>query len=371
MGQALGEGTGMSNPGPPKILEKLVGALLPPAYREHVLGDLWERYRGNWRYLCEALLILPLLVVSRIRRTTDAQNLLTEAFAVYLSFVAAGWQFYGSSFLYDHSGFLRLAVPAGAALGSLLLLDAYFDRGYKGLTVAVRGVAFAVGISLSPQFLMASLIPRLRLPLSVLLAGGASSVLLVSGLRRFLQAGALHRFQQSLECRFDPHRMSAEEIRTAAFRIRTRARVVRVVLCLAGGSAALVWVWAMRHSPNLAYSLGCGISLAGTAYGVYVLQKGFSRGRLEADASLAMCLEFYRRNLEGRLDLLRHVWPRLIALPLAGTLIVLAADPAIPAFWLRVPGVVLAILFYGSLGWLVGRRAPAFQRQIDALDQFE
>jgi hypothetical protein len=47
----------------------------------------------------------------------------------------------------------------------------------------------------------------------------------------------------------------------------------------------------------------------------------------------------------------------------------LAADPAIPDFWLRIPGLVLAILFYGTVGWLVQRRVPAFQRQIDALDQ--
>ena len=106
----------MSNPGPPKTLETIVGALLPSACREHVLGDLCERYRGNWQYLCDALLILPMLVASRIRRTADPQMLLIEAFAIYLSFVAAGWQFCGASFLYDDSGFLRLAVPALAAL---------------------------------------------------------------------------------------------------------------------------------------------------------------------------------------------------------------------------------------------------------------
>jgi hypothetical protein len=364
----------MSNSGPPQALEKIVASLMPPACREHVLGDLFERYRSNREYLREALLILPLVVASRIRRKADANVLLIEAFATYLSFVAVGWQFYGASFLYEHSGFLRLAVPAVAALAGLLLFDAYFDRGNRepmGPVQSAAGAAFAMVAGLAFQFLLAGLIPRLRVPLSVLLAGGASSALLVSGLRSFRQAGALRRLRQSLECQFDPHRMSAEEIRTAAFRIRTRARVVRMVLCLGGWPPALVWVWAMRHSPNLAYSLGCGISLAGTTYGIYILQKGFSRGRLEADPSLAMCLEFYRRNLEGRLDLLRHVWPRLIALPLAGTLIVFAADPAIPGFWLKVPGLVLAILFYGSLGWLVQSRAPAFQRQFDALDQFE
>jgi len=360
----------MSNSGPPKTLETMVAALMPPACREHVLGDLYERYRNNWQYLCEALLILPMLVASRIRRTADPQILLSEAFATYLSFVAAGWQFYGVSFLYDHSGFLRLAVPAIAALGCLLLLDAYFDRGNKGLAAAVTALAItptlALGAGLLFQLLLGDLIPRFHLPFNVLLAGGASSALLVSGLRSVLQA----RFRQPMECQsVDPRLMSPEEIRAAALRMYKVTRAVRVALCASIWVPALVWVPAMGRSPNLFYRLGCGISLAAWVYSVKMLQKGLSRGHLKANPSLAMCLEFCRTNLEGRRDILRYAWRRFLGPLLAGTLIVLAADPEIDVVWMRIPGLLVASFFYCAVGWFVRRRVPAFQRQIDAYEQ--
>ncbi len=362
----------MSKPGPSKILEALVGALLPPACREHVLGDLQERYRGNRQFLSEALLLLPMLVVSRIRRTADAQILLIEAFAVYLSFVAAGWQFYGASFLYDQSGFLRLVVPAVTALGSLLLFDAYFDRGAKGLpspfqiAVIVIAPMPALGAGLLFQLLLASVIPSLHLPFRVLLAGAGTGALLVSGLRSVLQA----RLRPSTECEpGDPSHMSPEEIRSAALRMYKVTRIVRVALCASIWVPALVWVPAMWHSPSLLYRVGCGMSLAGWVYAVYMMQRGLSRGHLEADPSLAMCLEFCRSNLEGRRDILRYVWPRLIVPLLAGTLIVLAADPEIVVFWKRIPGLVVVSFFYCAVGWFMQRKVPAFQRQIDAYSQ--
>src|SRR6185503_10675964 len=55
---------------PPPLTEKLVRALIPPASREHVVGDLNERYVSPRQYLCDALRALPWLIASRLRRTT-------------------------------------------------------------------------------------------------------------------------------------------------------------------------------------------------------------------------------------------------------------------------------------------------------------
>jgi hypothetical protein len=106
-------------------MEALVGLLIPPACREPVLGDLCERYRSPRQYLVDALRTVPLVILSQIRRTASPQRLLLEAFALYLSFLAAAWQLHALPFLYDQDGFLRLAIPTAAALLALLLADAY------------------------------------------------------------------------------------------------------------------------------------------------------------------------------------------------------------------------------------------------------
>jgi hypothetical protein len=56
---------------PPELMEKIVRLLVPPATREHVMGDLSERYRSPRQYLTEVLRSLPFIIVSQIRRTSN------------------------------------------------------------------------------------------------------------------------------------------------------------------------------------------------------------------------------------------------------------------------------------------------------------
>ena len=91
MGQALGERGGLMRSGPSKAAEAIVALLLPPACREEVLGDLHERYRSRLQYFTDALSTVPLVILSRIRRTADPQVLLIQAFALYASFLTAAW----------------------------------------------------------------------------------------------------------------------------------------------------------------------------------------------------------------------------------------------------------------------------------------
>src|SRR6516225_7621174 len=91
MGQALGERGGLMRSGPSKVAEAIVTLLLLPACREEVLGDLHERYRSPLQYGVEALCTVPLVILSRIRRTSDPRVLLIQAFALYASFLTAAW----------------------------------------------------------------------------------------------------------------------------------------------------------------------------------------------------------------------------------------------------------------------------------------
>ncbi|MGH7490250.1 MAG: hypothetical protein ACREMY_32280, partial [bacterium] len=113
-------------PGPPKMLETIVGWLIPPACREEVLGDLHERYTAPRQYFIDALGALPMIVVSRIRRTAYSDMLLMEAFALYLCFLAAAW-YASSTTLAAPAGLFRLAIPAAVALLALATADAYAD----------------------------------------------------------------------------------------------------------------------------------------------------------------------------------------------------------------------------------------------------
>jgi hypothetical protein len=100
--------------GPPALIESVVRFLTPPACREHVLGDLWERYRSRGQYSIDALLTLPFVIVSRIRRTSSAPLLAFQALSVFATFA-------GPSVMPT-----RMAVSAMvAAVATLAIRQAY------------------------------------------------------------------------------------------------------------------------------------------------------------------------------------------------------------------------------------------------------
>jgi len=55
---------------PPSVIESIVGLLVPPLAREHVLGDLAERYTSLGKYVLDTLRTVPAVVISQIRRTS-------------------------------------------------------------------------------------------------------------------------------------------------------------------------------------------------------------------------------------------------------------------------------------------------------------
>jgi len=111
-------------PGPPKILEGLARVLIPPARREEVLGDLYERYKSPLQYLGDLISTLPFVVFSRIIRTTPIQLLLMDALLVYGSFLAAAW-YVARTLVTDEGGLVRLAIPSGLTLLYLLISEAF------------------------------------------------------------------------------------------------------------------------------------------------------------------------------------------------------------------------------------------------------
>jgi hypothetical protein len=162
---------------PPKYLEKLLHWLLPPACREHVLGDLQERNTSPKSYVLDALSVLIPVVVSRIRRTTDIQVFLMEAISIYMSFAMAAW------YLGERAGFVRLTIPAAVTVVCLLFCNAYSSAERKRPLTPVLQSAGSLSVALLSQ--SAFFNNHWPVQPSVLLYGSALALLLLSPLRTF------------------------------------------------------------------------------------------------------------------------------------------------------------------------------------------
>ncbi|HEY3939474.1 MAG TPA: hypothetical protein VGL97_18730 [Bryobacteraceae bacterium] len=166
------------------LFEKLFRLLLPPASREHVLGDLHEKCKSPRAYLADAISVLGPVIIGRIRRTTDVQVFLMETVVVYASFSAAAWYLGEKAFLYEHSGFARLAIPVTLTAIGLLAANAYADpRKPRSLFKPLRQIGGSLAVAFLGQAILFDTRPDFAVPFGVMLWGSCTSLVLVSTLR--------------------------------------------------------------------------------------------------------------------------------------------------------------------------------------------
>jgi hypothetical protein len=144
--------------GPPAVAEGVVRLLMPPASREHVVGDLAERYVSPGRYFVDVLQTLPFVLASRIRRTTNVGLL---AFLLFYMWFAA---FHGNK----HSSFLIAAIPTLAAAFGFKLRDVYRGVDVRSMRAAAVDMVVAAVCVLATQAALALFAPALLLPRDVL-----------------------------------------------------------------------------------------------------------------------------------------------------------------------------------------------------------
>jgi hypothetical protein len=132
-------------PGPPKILEWFFGIWIPPACREEVLGDLYEKYSRPLQYVLLAIRTIPCVIFSRARRVTEAPVLFMQALLVYGCYLVAAF-YRDSAFLSSPYGLLRAALPLAPFLLVTVLFDVYRPPARSALQLAGR-VAFAILIA--------------------------------------------------------------------------------------------------------------------------------------------------------------------------------------------------------------------------------
>ena len=167
---------------PRPLIEAVVGRLLPPACREHVLGDLHERYVSTGQYVLDAARTIPFVVWGQIRRNSSASLAIAEVSAVYIALLSA-LATLNPGALTDSSAPLRPAIPSAAVLVALVLRDAWIGRRQRTSLHAAADAALGVACAVVPQTVLIVVGSPLALPPNVCLSGSFMSVMLLSGVR--------------------------------------------------------------------------------------------------------------------------------------------------------------------------------------------
>jgi hypothetical protein len=228
--------------GPSKTTETVVALLVPPACREEVLGDLYERYTSPRQYGLDALSTIPLVIASRVRRTADLQMLLIQAFASYVSFLVAAW-LEGEAPLSNHWEILRLAIPTVMAMLGLVLEDAYANPGRRLPLSLARGPVLGVGLTLTSQSIFWVSHSDWAVPRWTTVYGCAVSLLLTSAVRMLFPPAA-----NQLQGINAP----AAWLKQTTVSLASLPSIVRVLMGVAAVfTIAILGLWTANHSALL------------------------------------------------------------------------------------------------------------------------
>lgn len=171
--------------GPSKVTERAVGLLIPAASREEVLGDMRERCGSTYEFLGEASHVVPCVIVSRVRRTSDPLLLLMEAVIAYTAFFTAAW-WLERNILYSEWGLVRLAIPVAGMLLALMLADAYSDPKKRWAMRPMVGPVLGMGLAFAADAAMG----KWALPRLVMVWGAGLGMVLVSTMRMMFPPAA-------------------------------------------------------------------------------------------------------------------------------------------------------------------------------------
>ena len=287
---------------PPALIDWLVRALIPPAAREAVVGDLWERYRSPLQYVADAAKVIPHVVASQVRRSTSFPLAATQAiilFGCLGGFIRADDPRAGVIPAPTLEG---AAVAAVAGLVALLLRDAYraaerwtIQRGFIDIVAVAACVALSQAVlavlvttaDLDPDWLL----PRLRALLFAITALPGLLVLrLVLGLDGDLRLSGTEG------------QSSAEDIvrdyREFQARVRARNGVFLGTLLMLVAAAGFLWLFVKPPLVGYWFLAGHLCVIA------YVAAKGAARA-MPSGIGFAETRAHYQRELDRQRRLFR------------------------------------------------------------------
>jgi hypothetical protein len=321
---------------PPEIVSLIVRLLVPPASREHVLGDLNERYESPGRYVIDALKTVPFVVASRVRRTVNPG--LSAFLALYLWFGV----FWGPA----QKHWFIAAVPALISVAVLVLRDAYRTLAPHPYRAAAGDVIAAAAAVLTTQAMCAFFAPDWTLTSGALRVGFPLGFFLLFFVRLQSPTGvhqpiafAPAMTMQELSSEIDVY----ERIVRRAIRIELGAAVV-VIACFA---AALIFA---PPTASMFSTLGLVLALSGAVFvGVFLFRN--ARLRPIIRSGFAATVALYRQELERRLRLSRtYLWWYVLPLSIGPAVLLIGPQLVRPAAFTRIAvTVVLLIVFACAL----------------------
>jgi hypothetical protein len=277
---------------PPEMIAKLVRALVPPASREHVLGDLQERYVSPRGYLADALRTIPFIIASRLRRTT--QPLVALLFAGFLWFGV----FWGN----QQASVYAALIPTLITLAVLALRDVYRGATPTWPRAAALDVGLAAAVVLIGQAILFLAAPALVLTRDTLMIGFPLGFLILFGARLQIPGG-FHQPPASARS------LSMAELRTEiAVYENTIRRAVRVEMVACAFVAIFFCGFLWSPAPLIA-KIGAGVTAVSAAF-IYWFLRRFARiDPVASNLGFAESIAAYRRELERRQWLSKtYVW---------------------------------------------------------------
>jgi hypothetical protein len=337
--------------GPPEVIERFVRALTPAACREHVLGDLRERYSSPTRYLRDALNTIPFVVGSGMRRV----------FHPGLSAIAAAifWGMVYQGPLQPGWGILLALIPALLSVAALVLRDVYRIPGMKPFRAAAIDVVCVLGVGALWQALLRLTAPHLMALDAVFSLVGLAGLFL---LRAQIPSGL------SPKKTFTGVMTLQELTAEIGFFETTLRRAVNIEMtgCIV---AVVFFSGSLLLGPplqNLGEKIAVPLIIAGAAFvGLYMYRHCRIRS-IPRDLGFRETAVLYREQLEYRCSLSAtyvywYVLPLLV--PVAVYMLIVAANFPIPFVVAAVPIVIVLGLFAALLVAIQrGVRKKAIQR---------
>lgn len=357
-------GEGMSA-APPRVLEAAVRRVLPPAAREHVLGDLQERFAETGsvaRYLLDAALILPYVLGSQARRNVDARLAALEAVAVAASCVEATHRVQANEFSSLIPGVLCTVL---VALTALILGDTYVEPRNRARFHDLRQYLLAYGAVGLAGLALGGVLPWMAIVRRLAIPAAQTGFVLLFLVR--ISFAALNRAtaQEAYPASLDEVREEVERFH----RIIRQRNLVEYWAAAAVGIAIGVAIF-QAHTPVL--RAGLGLEIAGVLCVAYGLNRRASTRAIPSDLAEWGWVAFYRRELTRQRDALYAVPSWYIGPLVPGMLLIAAARRTGSGLVWRQAGAAFPMLAIVLLiVWLNRRAARALQSKIDALDEWE
>jgi hypothetical protein len=343
--------------GPPKVIESLIGVLLPPAYREHVLGDLYERYRSPLQYSADAVRAVASILAGQIIRTWNTWLMLAQALSLTVGFTP-----YGS--VIGNSPAIRIAIAVVMPMAVLILCDAYRSP-VSYASRALTDVMISIGLMFAGEMILSAFWPDLVLPSLALNVGGAVGALSLLLIRR------LWPEKQSLRTASGgTARLTSDDLRFRVHQVRQKVfnldAAILFFVCMLG-----LLGWGIAKQPMFADRIVGGLIMGCVLYVfVYRVYQRFSGVRLESLNSL----HTYRAELER----LRNDHLHILASRGAPIFAAIVAF-GVHNFLLRIgqprPLAGFAVFVLFSIAWVLllkkvsDQQAQKYQQEIDELER--